>query len=229
MADRKRIIVSIGGGYASGIHELPLQLQNSFAYMHPNAKVTLIDLEMLFLAHNDKLTYTNKDYDFDMAYDLLTRHDAKTIDTTNSADDKIAIKEQVELVLLYGYYALFDERINNLAQLKIYLDCDADERLVSIIRRRDPSSSMELTSIITEYMEKLRPEMQRYIEPTKTFADMIIPSANQTAGSKIIVDGILRIIDELQVNSSNSKVKAPVWDYQLEDLEIERERYYDLS
>ncbi|CAI4056355.1 hypothetical protein SUVZ_02G1530 [Saccharomyces uvarum] len=227
--EERRIVVSIGGGHATGVGAIALDLQNTFKSLFNSINIRVINLDNMI--EGDTKSYNNGDYDFDNILNLVYEKHAVT-----SQNDVIQhdYEDPIDLIIVCGCYALYDKRINKISQLKVFLDSDADKRLISLIRKKNVDTNEQLAQLITEYMDHLRPEMQQYIEPTRVFADLIIPSTNENLGRAILVDGIVKAIEETksqmgEANNPNSKVRPRLWDFEAETMNLEKDRYYDLS
>lgn len=225
------VIISIGGGHATGVMNVGLQIKDSLARIFPHTKIRVMDLDAM--ADAKPRCYSNKDYDFDNVYRELTESQnfAKTVPIKSASEANSY--DPIELVLLCGCYALFDEKINSLAQLKVFLDSDGDKRLINLIRQRNVTSGQELAELLAEYMDHLRIEMQRFIAPTRANADLVIPCANDSTGCAIITDGIVRVVQDIKGNGSRSNTAShPVpllLDFEAERMDVQKERYYDLA
>ncbi|CAI4910539.1 ANL_HP_G0182940.mRNA.1.CDS.1 [Saccharomyces cerevisiae] len=226
--EEKRIVISIGGGHATGAGAIALDLQNTFKSLYNSINIRVINLDNM-IEGNIK-SYNNNDYDFDNILNLVYEKHAVT-----SQNDMIQhdYEDPIDLIIVCGCYALYDKRINEISQLKVFLDSDADKRLISLIKKKNVGSNEQLAQLITEYMDHLRPEMQQYIEPTRTFADLIIPSTNENLGRAILVDGIVKAIEDtksqIEGNNTNNKIRPRLWDFEAETMDLEKDRYYDLS
>lgn len=225
------VIISIGGGHATGVLGVGLQIKESLSKIFPHTMIRVMDLDKL--ASVKPRFYSNKDYDFERVYRELTesKHFAETVPIKNASDANS--HDPIELVLLCGCYALYDEKINSLAQLKIFLDSDGDKRLINLIKLRNVTSKDEFAELLTEYMDHLRVEMQKFIAPTRANADLVIPCSNDGTGCAIITDGIVRVVQDIQGNGSltnSSSNSVPLLlDFEAERMDVERERYYDLA
>lgn len=226
--EEKRIVISIGGGHATGVGAIALDLQNTFKSLYNSINIRVINLDNM-IEGNIK-SYNNNDYDFDNILNLVYEKHAVT-----SQNDMIQhdYEDPIDLIIICGCYALYDKRINEISQLKVFLDSDADKRLISLIKKKNVGSNEQLAQLITEYMDHLRPEMQQYIEPTRTFADLIIPSTNENLGRAVLVDGIVKAIEDtksqIEGNNTNNKIRPRLWDFEAETMDLEKDRYYDLS
>lgn len=79
------------------------------------------------------------------------------------------------LVIIEGLMVLYDRRVRDLLDLKIYVDTPADIRFIRRLQRDVKERGRTVESVIKQYVEVVRPGHQQFIEPTKQFADLIIP------------------------------------------------------
>lgn len=227
-----RVIVSIGGGHATGVVEAGLQIKKSLNELFPSTKVTIVNLD-------DKATptdrsYTNKDYNFKQVYDDLVGSEHLAGQAFVNGDKfEDGSQDPLELVLFCGCYALYDNKINDLAHLKVFLDSDGDTRLINLIKQNGIANGEELSILLTDYMDHLRIEMQKYIAPTRANADLIIPCSNDRTGYAIITDGIVKIMEDIRgsgtISNAASRLFPLLVDFEAERMDVEKERYYDLS
>ena len=94
----------------------------------------------------------------------------------------------VEGILIFNNKALLD-----LFDIKIFVHADSDERLIRRIRRDISERGRDINEVLTRYQETLKPMHQQFIEPTKEFADIIIPNNNYNT---VAVDIVRTIINE---------------------------------
>ncbi|SCU93793.1 LAME_0F05006g1_1 [Lachancea meyersii CBS 8951] len=208
-----RVIVSVGGGHITEIHRTVLQIQKALLEAFVDTAVVIADLDDTVTSK--ERNYSDSDYNFEQILARVKNAEAL---------------EQWEVVLVCGRYALFDSRINELAQLKVFLDSDGDRRLIDLIQRFQVQSSEQLADLIQEYLSGLRPEMQKYIEPTRAHADLIIPSNGDSVGAAIVVDSIVKIVEDSKGGAQSGATRLyPQLDFQAESLDIEKEQYQDLS
>lgn len=98
------------------------------------------------------------------------------------------------VILVHGIYALYDPYIRSMAQLKVFIDCDPDTRLIRMIRRDVIDHSQPLQNVLHTYLQSYRDEMRNFILPTKEFADVIIPHGAEPQSIRLILDSILPTI-----------------------------------
>ncbi|MFA6840989.1 MAG: uridine kinase, partial [Sphaerochaetaceae bacterium] len=79
------------------------------------------------------------------------------------------------LVIIEGLMVLYDKRIRELLDLKLYVDTPDDIRFIRRLRRDISERGRTAESVITQYLEVVRPGHYNFIEPTKAYADLIIP------------------------------------------------------
>lgn len=89
--------------------------------------------------------------------------------------------EPHEVIIVEGIMALYDRRLRDLMDLKIYVDAGADERLLRVIERDIAERGHPLEMLISKYRNVLKPMHDEFIEPTKQYADIIIPNGGENA------------------------------------------------
>ena len=95
----------------------------------------------------------------------------------------------VEGILLFSYYELRD-----LMDIKIFVDTDADERLIRRIKRDTLERGRSLERVLNRYTQTVKPMHQRFVEPSKVWADVIIPRGG---GNDVAIDMVLSRIQHL--------------------------------
>ncbi len=70
---------------------------------------------------------------------------------------------------------LLEKRLRDMMDLKIFVDCDSDERLIRNIQRDTIDRGRTVTMVMERYQQVLKPMHEQFIEPTKRYADLIIP------------------------------------------------------
>ena len=89
--------------------------------------------------------------------------------------------EPREVIIVEGIMALYDKRLRDLMDLKIFVDADTDERLLRVIERDIAERGHPLEMLIEKYRNVLKPMHDEFIEPTKLYADIIIPNGGDNA------------------------------------------------
>ncbi|GLB46776.1 uridine kinase [Philodulcilactobacillus myokoensis] len=96
---------------------------------------------------------------------------------------KTILQEPRDVIILEGILVLDDERLRDLMDIKIFVDTDDDIRLIRRIRRDTQERGRTLDEVIQQYLKTVRPMYNQFIEPTKRYADIIVPEGgkNQVA------------------------------------------------
>lgn len=141
-----------------------------FNYDHPSAfRWNLMRQDIIDLLNKKAVNLPIYDY---------TRHETK------SETDLIS---DIDVIILEGIYALYDEEINKLANLKIFVDTPKDECLIRRLERDVNFRGRTLTSVINQWRDTVRPMYDKFIEPLKFRADIIIPWSNH---SQLALDAV---------------------------------------
>ena len=83
------------------------------------------------------------------------------------------------MIILEGILILYDEELRDLMDIKVYVDTDDDIRIIRRIERDMAERGRSLESIIKQYTEVVKPMHEQFIEPTKKYADLIIPEGGK--------------------------------------------------
>ncbi|MBQ7407542.1 MAG: uridine kinase [Clostridia bacterium] len=185
MKNKDTIFVGIAGGTGSGKTTLARHLKDAFG-----ADACLIAHDSYYLDQSEK-TYEERckqNYDHPNAFEteLLCRHldllaEGKEIDvpiydyTVHSRAKESEHVIPARVVLLEGILILSDERIRERLDLKIFVDTDADERILRRIRRDTEERARSLSSVIDQYLTTVKPMHEAFVEPNKKHANIIVP------------------------------------------------------
>ena len=83
--------------------------------------------------------------------------------------------EPCEVIIIEGIMALWKKQLRDLMDLKLFVDADPDERLIRVIQRDTLERGRTAQAVIDRYLKVLKPMHEEFIEPTKRYADLIIP------------------------------------------------------
>ncbi|GEP19336.1 uridine kinase [Pediococcus argentinicus] len=116
-------------------------------------------------------------------------------ESTRSAET--VLQEPRDVIILEGVLILDDERIRDMLDIKVYVDTDDDIRIIRRIRRDMEQRGRTLDSIITQYLTTVKPMYHQFIEPTKRYADIIVPEGGQnTVAIDLLVTKVRDILSE---------------------------------
>lgn len=198
------LIIGIAGGTGSGKTTVVEQVAHEF----PDHEVTVISQDSYYKDTSD-LSYEervliNFDHPESIDFDLLEQHllelkagnaidqpvysfvdHNRTGETVRTAPSKVIIVE--------GILILTMPRIRSLFDIKVYIDCDSDERLIRRLKRDLADRGRDLKEVLDRYQSTLKPMHQQFIEPTKAYADVIIPT---NRFNKVGVKILRSIIDQ---------------------------------
>lgn len=201
----KKLLIGIAGGTGSGKSTVAREILKSI-----NAKnVAIIEQDSYYkdqshLSFEDRV---NINYDHPFAFDneLLIKHlkellNDKPIEKPIYDFEQHTRKEETitvyprEIIILEGILILNDEEIRNLCDIKVFVDTDSDVRVIRRIQRDIKERGRSLDSVIKQYMSTVRPAHLQFIEPTKKYADIIIPEGGY---NKVAIDIIVTKINSI--------------------------------
>jgi uridine kinase len=193
---RKPILIGIAGGTGSGKSTVAKEIFKNFS----SRNICMI-MQDSYYKDQSHLTFDERvkqNYDHPHAFDteLLIRHlkdllNGKAVEkpiydfTVHNRKKEVEIAEPRDIIILEGILILEDKNLRDLMDIKIYVDTDADLRILRRLVRdmRDRGRTME--SVIEQYLNVVRPMHLQFIEPTKRYADLIIPEGGK---NKVAID-----------------------------------------
>ncbi|MCQ2129676.1 MAG: uridine kinase [Bacteroidaceae bacterium] len=183
-------IIGVAGGTGSGKTTVVKNIVETL----PPDYVTVVPLDSYY---NDTSELTDEErrainFDHPDAFDwkLLIEHvnllrDGKAVEQpiysyleSNRLKRTIHV-EPKPVMIIEGIMTLINKRLRDMMDLKIFVDTDADERLIRNIRRDVVERGRTYEIVMQRYMEVLKPMHEQFIEPTKRFADLIIPQGGE--------------------------------------------------
>ena len=87
--------------------------------------------------------------------------------------------EPKPVIIIEGIMTLLNKKLRDLMDLKIFVDADPDERLIRNIQRDTIDRGRTVSMVVERYLEVLKPMHEQFIEPTKRYADLIIPQGGE--------------------------------------------------
>ena len=201
------LIIGIAGGSGSGKTTLVRALTERFG-----ENITVISHDNYYKAHND-LTYDERallNYDHPDAFetDLLIEHlrllrQGRTIHcpvydfTVHNRSDELLEIEPKKVIVVEGILIFADERLRSEMDVRIFVDADCDVRLCRRIRRDVRKRGRTLESVIDQYLTTVKPMHEQFVEPSKKFADVIVPEGGKNlVALEMIMHRIEKHIEE---------------------------------
>ena len=179
-------IIGIAGGTGSGKSTVVKEIVNSL----PDSSVAVIPQDSYYTDSSDvpveKRQFINFDhpdaFDWNLLIEQITMlREGKAIDQptysyiTCTRQPQVVHIEPRDVIIVEGIMALVNPELRELMDLKVFVDAEADDRLIRIIRRDVIERGRTAEAVISRYERVVKEMHWEFIEPTKKFADIIIP------------------------------------------------------
>ena len=201
---KKPLLIGITGGTGSGKSTVAKSIYRNFK----KESISIIMQDSYYKDQSD-MTFeerTKTNYDHPHAFDteLLIRHlksllsgqaiEIPIYDFTIHNRKKETVREEPkDIIIVEGILILEDERLRNLFDIKIYVDTDADIRILRRLTRDIRDRGRTLESVIDQYLGVVRPMHLQFIEPTKRYADLIVPEGGK---NRVAIDILVSTIKQ---------------------------------
>lgn len=198
------LIIGIAGGTGSGKTTVVNQIVEEL----PNAELAVLTQDSYYKDTSD-LTYDervliNFDHPSSIDFPLLIEHVKALKEGQPIAQPVYSFKEHnrtgetvtvapKSVVIVEGILVLTQPELRDLFDIKIYVDTDSDERLIRRLKRDICERGRDLNEVLDRYQTTLKPMHQQFIEPSKAYADIIIPTHRHNS---VAVDIVKTIINE---------------------------------
>ena len=196
------LVIGIAGGSGSGKTTLMKNLIDKFWDV-----ITVLSHDNYYKRH-DELTYEERcklNYDEPGAFDTSLmiyqldqlRHgqaiDCPVYDFTvhNRSNETIRIVPE-RVIIVEGILIFESEPLRQLMDIKIFVDADADVRLCRRIKRDVNKRGRSLESVLTQYQQTVKPMHEKYVEPTKKYADLVVPEGGKNLVALELIEGRIR-------------------------------------
>lgn len=186
----KPVIIGVAGGSGSGKTSVTRSISQRFS----DKTILVIEQDYYYkdqshLPFEDRLS-TNYDHPLAFDNDLLIQHvhdlmNHKSIQKPvydykiHTRSSEVVPVEPKEVIILEGILILEDPRLVDLMDIKVFVDTDADLRIIRRLLRDIKERGRNLDSVIDQYINNVRPMHLQFVEPTKRYADIIIPEGGQ--------------------------------------------------
>ena len=202
----KTTIIGIAGGTGSGKSTFTNRLKAYFG-----DRITVMYHDNYYRPHDDlpfeerqKINYDHPD---SLETDLLIEHlkalrEGKAIDCPtydfahHTRAKKIVRVEPRRVIIVEGILILQDPRLRDLFDIKIFVEADADERILRRVTRDIKERGRSLENIMEQYLTTVKPMHYLYVEPTKTVADLILNSGLNDVAFDIMKTKIEALLEE---------------------------------
>ncbi|MEH7505003.1 uridine kinase [Neobacillus drentensis] len=183
---RKPVVIGVTGGSGSGKTSVTKAIYESLK----DHSILVLEQDYYYKDQSD-LPFEERlktNYDHPLAFDndlliehikMLLRYEAiekPVYDySIHTRSDKVIPVEPKDVIILEGILVLEDERLRDLMDIKLYVDTDPDLRIIRRLTRDIRERGRTFDSVIDQYLNVVRPMHNQFIEPTKRYADIIIP------------------------------------------------------
>ena len=198
----KSLVIGIAGGSGSGKTTL---LKNIIQTFGP--AITVISHDNYYKRH-DELTYEERcKLNYDEPAALETELMVQQLDQLrqgqeilcpvydftvhNRSDETILIKPE-KVIIVEGILIFENKALRDLMDIKIFVDADADIRICRRIKRDVNKRGRSLESVILQYQETVKPMHEKYVEPCKKYADIVVPEGGKNLVALAMIQGYIR-------------------------------------
>jgi uridine kinase len=190
------LIIGIAGGTGSGKTTVVHQIMNEL----PETEVGVLSQDAYY-KENDNLSF---DHPRAIDFELLVNHlkdlkEGKTIEqpvysfvTHNRTDDTVVTHPR-KVMIVEGILILTNPELRDLFDIKVFVHADSDERLIRRLKRDIAERGRDMEEVLNRYQTTLKPMHQQFIEPTKAFADIIIPNDKYNT---VAIDVVRAVINQ---------------------------------
>lgn len=199
------MIIGISGGTGSGKTTFTDKLKNTFGnniavIYHDNYYKSQDDLSI------EERMLTNYDHPNQLETDLLVKHlkmlkqgekvECPIYDfTLHTRVEGRTVIEPAPVIIVEGILIFCDESLRNLMDMKIFVESDADERILRRVKRDVEERGRDINSIIKQYLSTVKPMHNLFVEPTKTYADIIINGGLNSGAFDLVKTKIQSVIE----------------------------------
>ncbi len=200
----KPLIIGIAGGTGSGKSTVARRIAEALT----PASVAFIDMDAYYRHHTelslDVRRHLNWDHPDAFDLDLLAAHlealargegiEKPVYDfVSHLRDTRTVPVAPADVIVIDGILLFVDERVRDRCEVKVFVDTDADVRLIRRIRRDMARRGRPLDEILEQYLTTVQPMHLQFVEPSKRYADVIVPrGGHNTIAIDLIISTILR-------------------------------------
>ena len=192
----KPLVIGIAGGTGSGKSTVARRVAEALTAGESAASVAFVDMDAYYrhfadlpMSERRRVNWDHPDaFDLDLFVDHLARLSRGEAIQKPVYDfvEHLRAPEVVhiapaDVVVIDGILLFVDERVRDLCDVKVYVDADADVRLIRRLRRDIVKRGRPFDEILEQYLSTVRPMHQQFVEPSKRYADVIVPRGGHNA------------------------------------------------
>src|SRR6218665_272238 len=198
------LIIGFAGGTESGKTSVVHQIMNEL----PHTEVGVISQDSYYKETTnlsfDERALINFDHPRAIDFDLLVKHlkalkAGETIDQPvysfiqhNRTDDTVSTHPR-KVMIVEGILILTNPELRDMFDIKVFVHADSDERLIRRLKRDISERGRDIDEVLNRYQTTLKPMHEQFIEPTKAFADIIIPNDKYNT---VAIDVVRAVINQ---------------------------------
>jgi uridine kinase len=205
---RRPFVIGIAGGSGSGKTTVTAEVMEAVG---PHA-VSVIELDSYYrdragmpFEERTRVNYDHPDaFEWPLLFDQIAQlRDGRTVAIpvydyrTHTRSEATRTVGPSAVVVVDGILTLYEPQLRELLDLKVFVDVDADLRLIRRMRRDMTERGRTADSVVTQYLETVRPMHESFVEPTKRFADVIIPHGGRNPAVQGLLAALLREVSAL--------------------------------
>jgi len=198
---KKPLIIGVAGGTASGKTTIANAIKESINYSQMlmlQHDAYYKDVSALPLAERARINFDHPDA---LETDLMVRHlrdliAGRSIEmpvydfSTHTRLRKGIIKKPAKVIILEGILIFCEQALRELMDVKIFVDTDSDLRFIRRLKRDLQERQRSLESVIDQYLKTVRPMHIAFVEPSRRYADIIIPEGHNPVSTELVVNMI---------------------------------------
>ena len=198
------LIIGIAGGTGSGKTTVVKKIKQNF----PNEEIAVLSQDSYYKDNShlplEERQQINFDHPQSLEFDLIIKHlellkQGKSIEepiysylTCTRSDDTVTVKPK-EVIILEGILILTNPKLRDLFDIKVFVYADADDRLNRVIKRDIVERGRSVETILERYDKSVKPMHLQFIEPSKRYADIILPEGGH---NKVAIELLCSIIEK---------------------------------
>jgi uridine kinase len=207
----KPIVIGVAGGTGSGKTSVTRAIFEQFA----EQKILMLEQDYYYkdqshLPFEERLK-TNYDHPLAFDNDLLIEHLHQLINRESiekpvydyklhTRSQEVVHVESKDVIILEGILVLEDKRLRDIMDIKVFVDTDADIRIIRRLTRDIKERGRSIDSVINQYVNVVRPMHLQFVEPTKRYANIIIPEGGENVVAiDLLTTKIKSILEERSI------------------------------
>ena len=195
------LVIGIAGGSGSGKTTLMNNIVSRFS-----EDITVLSHDSYYRRHDD-MTYEERcqlNYDEPAALEteLMVKHldrlrQGEAIDcpvydfTVHNRSDEVTRIEPSRIIIVEGILIFENEALRDLMDIRIFVDTDADIRLCRRVKRDVNKRGRSLESVLTQYQQTVKPMYEKYVEPSKKYAHILVPEGGKNTVAQEFIISLL--------------------------------------